>query len=118
MTGTSTTCSRCRMKSSPACPRHWRRKYFARKPPLPHGSSATELTAWDRFLRGLSHYYRQTKKDFETSIALFREAIALDPALAIARAYLATILVQSVQYGWNKSTSQLWAEAMASPRAA
>src|SRR6202041_1421053 len=78
----------------------------------PARSSATDLTAWDRFLRGLSHYYQQTKKDFEASIALFREAIALDPALAIARAYLATILVQGVQYGWIKSTSELWSEAM------
>src|ERR1700726_4613111 len=74
--------------------------------------SSTDLTAWDRFLRGLSHYYRQTKADFEASIDLFREAIAIDPALSIARAYLATIMVQGVQYGWLKSTSQLWAEAM------
>jgi adenylate cyclase len=78
----------------------------------PARSSSTDLTAWDRFLRGLSHYYRQTKADFEASIALFREAIALDPALAIAHAYLGTILVQGVQYGWIKSTSELWAEAM------
>jgi adenylate cyclase len=74
--------------------------------------SSTDLTAWDRFLRGLSHYYRQTKTDFEASIDLFREAIALDPALSIARAYLATMMVQGVQYGWIKSTSQLWTEAM------
>jgi TolB-like protein/class 3 adenylate cyclase len=74
--------------------------------------SSTDLTAWDRFLRGLSHYYRQTKTDFEASIVLFREAIALDPALSIARAYLATMMVQGVQYGWIKSTSQLWTEAM------
>jgi adenylate cyclase len=78
----------------------------------PARSASTDLTAWDRFLRGLSHYYRQTKEDFESSIALFREAIALDPALAIARAYLATILVQGVQYGWIKSTQPLWTEAM------
>jgi adenylate cyclase len=75
-------------------------------------SSASGLTAWDRFLRGLSHYYRHTKADFESSIALFREAIALDPALAIAHAYLATILVQGVQYGWIESTRALWTEAM------
>jgi adenylate cyclase len=74
--------------------------------------SSADLTAWDRFLRGLSHYYRHTKADFEASIDLFREAIALDPALSIARAYLATIMVQGVQYGWIKSTSQLWTEAM------
>jgi adenylate cyclase len=78
----------------------------------PARSSSTDLTAWDRFLRGLSHYYKHTKADFEASIELCREAIALDPALSIARAYLATIMVQGVQYGWIKSTSELWAEAM------
>jgi adenylate cyclase len=78
----------------------------------PARSSSTDLTAWDRFLRGLFHYYQQTKQDFESSIALFREAIALDPALAIARAYLGTILVQGVQYGWIRSTRELWTEAM------
>jgi adenylate cyclase len=79
----------------------------------PARSSSTQLiTAWDRFLRGLSHYYKQTKADFEASIGLFREAIALDPALSIARAYLATILVQGMQVGWIKSTRELWGEAM------
>jgi adenylate cyclase len=79
---------------------------------LPARSSSTDLTAWDRFLRALSHYYRHTKADFETSIALLREAIALDPALSIAHAYLSTITVQGVQYGWIRSTSELWKEAM------
>jgi adenylate cyclase len=85
---------------------------FRAEASTPARSLSTDLTAWDRFLRGLSHYYRQTKADFETSISLFREAIALDPALSIARAYLATIQVQGVQYGWIRSTRQLWAEAM------
>jgi len=78
----------------------------------PARASSTNLTAWDRFLRGLSHYYQPTKKDYEASIALFREAIALDPALSIARAYLATIQVQGVQFGWIRSTRELWSEAM------
>ncbi len=75
-------------------------------------SPSADLTAWDRFLRGLSHYYRQTKPDFEAAIARFREAMALDSTLAIARSYLGTILVQGVQYGWIKSSRQLWVEAM------
>ena len=79
----------------------------------PARSALTDLTAWDRFLRGLSHYYKQTQPDFEATIAYFREAIGLDPSLGIARAYLATIRVQGVQYGWIKSTSELWTEAMA-----
>jgi TolB-like protein/class 3 adenylate cyclase len=85
---------------------------FRAEASAPARSSSTDLTAWDRFLRGLSHYYQQTKGDFELSIGLFREAIALDPALAIARAYLGTILVQGVQYGWIRSTHELWSEAM------
>ena len=78
----------------------------------PARSSSTDLTAWDRFLKGLSHYYQPTTADYEASIELFREAIALDPGLAIARAYLATVLMQGVQFGWIKSTRQLWREAM------
>ena len=74
--------------------------------------SSADLTAWDRFLRGLSHYYRETTADFEASIALLRQAIALDPSLAIAHAYLATIMVQGVHYGWIKSTRELWEQAM------
>src|SRR5262249_32919841 len=73
---------------------------------------SSDLTAWDRFLKGLSHYYRETKEDFEASIDLFGQAIALDPALSIARAYLGTIMVQGVQYGWIKSTRELWTMAM------
>ncbi|MDI1264467.1 MAG: adenylate/guanylate cyclase domain-containing protein, partial [bacterium] len=66
----------------------------------PPRSSSNDITAWDRFLKGLSHYYLHTQADFETSIGLFKEAIALDPTLAIARAYLATIQIQGIQFGW------------------
>ncbi|WJR79436.1 adenylate/guanylate cyclase domain-containing protein [Bradyrhizobium sp. NP1] len=74
---------------------------------------SSDLTAWDRFLKGLSHYNRETKADFEASIDLFQQAIALDPSLSIARAYLATIMIQGVQYGWIKSSRELWSSAMA-----
>ena len=78
----------------------------------PARSSSNDLTAWDRFLKGLSHYYHQTKEDYETSIGLFREAVALDPTLSIARAYLATIMIQGIQFGWIRSTRELWATAI------
>ena len=78
----------------------------------PPRSSSNDITAWDRFLKGLSYYYLQTKADFETSIGLFKEAIALDPTLSIARAYLATIQMQGIQFGWIKSTRELWDYAM------
>jgi adenylate cyclase len=78
----------------------------------PPRSSSNDLTAWDRFLKGLSHYYLQTKTDFETAIDLFKEAIALDPTLSIARAYLATIQTQAIHFGWIKSTREVWGGAM------
>ena len=74
--------------------------------------ASNDVTAWDRFLKGLSHYYRSTKEDFETAITLFKEAVALDPTLSIARAYLATIQTQSIQFGWIKGTRELWAWVM------
>jgi adenylate cyclase len=73
---------------------------------------SSDMTAWDRFLKGLSHYYRETKADFEASIDLFKQAIALEPTLSIARAYLATIMVQGVHYGWIGSTRDLWSSAI------
>lgn len=78
----------------------------------PARSNSNDLTAWDRFLKGLSHYYQQTKEDYEAAIALFKEAVALDPTLSIARAYLATIMIQAIHFGWIKSTRELWATAM------
>src|SRR6202790_5027375 len=78
----------------------------------PTRASFTDLTAWDRFLKGLSHYYQPTKTDYEALISFFREAILLDPGLPLARAYLATIMVQGVQFGWIRSTRELWSEAM------
>ena len=78
----------------------------------PPRSSSNDITAWDRFLKGLSYYYLQTKADVETSIGLFKEAIALDPTLSIARAYLATIQVQAIQLGWIKGTREVWDSTM------
>jgi adenylate cyclase len=85
---------------------------FRAEASAPVRSVSANLSAWDRFLKGLSHYYRETKTDFERSIDLFTQAIALDPSLSIAHAYLATIMVQGVHYGWIRSTRELWGSAM------
>ncbi len=78
----------------------------------PPRASSNDITAWDRFLKGLSYYYLHSKSDYETAISLFKEAIALDPTLSIARAYLATIQIQAIQFGWIKSTREAWDSAM------
>src|SRR5207244_7421704 len=74
----------------------------------PPRAPSKNLTAWDRFLKGLSHYYHQTRADYEASISLFKEAIALDPALSIARAYLATIMIHGVKFGRITRTHEFW----------
>ena len=40
----------------------------------PPRAASKDLTAWDRFLKGLSHYYRQTKADYE-ALAAFRYSL-------------------------------------------
>src|SRR6185312_7889122 len=44
---------------------------FRAEASAPPRASSNDITAWDRFLKGLSHYYLQTKADFETAIDLF-----------------------------------------------
>ncbi len=52
------------------------------------------------YIRGLSHFDRVTPADFRQSIALFGEAIALDPTFAPAQAALASAYGIAVEYGW------------------
>ena len=49
---------------SPACPLRLAPEIFRAEASAPARSSSTDLTAWDRFLRALSHYYRQTQAGF------------------------------------------------------
>src|SRR6516164_3618021 len=43
---------------------------FRAEAAAPARMSSADVTAWDRFLKGLSHYYQHTKADFEVSIEL------------------------------------------------
>jgi len=45
--------------------------------------------AYEAYLRGRSHWFRQTPEDFKKAIAQFQEAINLDPRYALAYAGLA-----------------------------
>jgi TolB-like protein/Flp pilus assembly protein TadD len=49
----------------------------------------TSLTAYDLSLRGRQHAHRLTRDDLDRAIALYREALALDPGFAQAYAELA-----------------------------
>ncbi len=57
-------------------------------------------------------YRAEASRPARASTTDLKEAIALDPTLSIARAYLATIQIQVIQFGWIKSTRELWDSAM------
>jgi adenylate cyclase len=64
--------------------------------------------------RGLSHFYHVNKADRDEAIRLFREAIALDPEFAAARAHLADALSRSKTI----ADAEDMAKALASARTA
>jgi adenylate cyclase len=72
----------------------------------------SELSAWDCFLRGASHWYAASNNDLAQATLWFRKAIEHDPALASAKAWLAIAQVHSVQVGIVRSTRDLWREAL------
>jgi adenylate cyclase len=71
-----------------------------------------ELSAWDCFLKGLSHYYAASNNDLEQAAIWFRQASEHDPASTTAKAWLAIVLVHRVQVGAVRSTRELWSEAL------
>ncbi|MCW8087534.1 winged helix-turn-helix domain-containing tetratricopeptide repeat protein [Sabulicella glaciei] len=76
------------------------------------GRSATKptgsLDAYDLYLRGLSRAYRLTREDSEAALTLFRQAVALDPDFALAKAYGAGHRVVRKAQGWSEPEE--WAE--------
>ncbi len=77
------------------------------------------LDAWERFQRGLSHFYRINKDDYEEAIRLFEEAVELDPTFALAHAYLAYARWFSIPLGFSDDpTTSLAAAREAAEEAA
>ena len=50
---------------------------------------AVNAEAYDLYLRGLSHAFRNNEKDIDQAIALFEQSVALDPTFVSTYAYLA-----------------------------
>ena len=76
------------------------------------------MQAHDLYLRGKEYYERHRKDDNEKAIALFKEAIAQDPAFAVAYAALANCYVeQNVRFDgepfWLDSAVDLCRKAIA-----
>lgn len=73
--------------------------------------AAADLNAFDCFQRGMWHLNKVSAEDFRKAEALFREAVRLDPGLALGHAGLARTLYGRAVYGWS-------ADAMSDLRAA
>ncbi|MDI7862296.1 tetratricopeptide repeat protein [Rhizobiaceae bacterium n13] len=63
------------------------------------GRNASEMGAWESYLKGLWHLYRFAPDHLETARQLFERAIELDPDFAQAHARLAYVHIQLGWYG-------------------
>jgi len=59
-----------------------------------------DLDAWDMVMRANSQFWRLTKHDSETAIAMLRKAVERHPDYAPAHSMLAFVLLVSRQVGW------------------
>lgn len=69
--------------------------------PQPIRSSTADPEAYNLYLRGRYHWYRRTPADFQKAIGYFEQAVARDPAYALAYTGLADayILLGAYDYG-------------------
>jgi TolB-like protein len=61
---------------------------------------ANDLGAWELYQRGLWHYFRITKDDYEKAIELFSKAIELDPNFIYPHVGLAECYSWGMYYGF------------------
>jgi hypothetical protein len=65
--------------------------------------SLADLSALDCFQRGMWHFNRMSAGDYHQALALFRQAIARDPALSLGYVGLARMLYGGAIYGWSRA---------------
>jgi adenylate cyclase len=63
--------------------------------------STDDLTAYDLFMRGVSHFNRFTREDNQKARRLLEQALTLDPGFAEAYALLGGIYTVEFGFGWN-----------------
>ncbi|MGD9980027.1 MAG: adenylate/guanylate cyclase domain-containing protein [Hyphomonadaceae bacterium] len=80
--------------------------------------SASDLSAFDCFQRGMWHLNQVSREGFRRAEALFRETIAREPDFALGHAGLARVLYGGVAYGWSDDPPRDLAAAEAAARAA
>jgi adenylate cyclase len=69
------------------------------------------LTAYERTLRAIDHFHRNSREDLSQSRALLEAALASDPSYAPAHAWLARWHVRVVGQAWSDNTTRDTIEA-------
>ncbi|WP_162560597.1 winged helix-turn-helix domain-containing protein [Methylobacterium durans] len=64
------------------------------------GKPTEHLDAYDHYLRALPHFYTLTQDGMGRAIALLEQAIAVDPAFALAKAFVARCYAWRNPQGW------------------
>ena len=67
-------------------------------------AEATNSQAYDAFLRGWEYYRKTTPDDYRSAIALFKQAIELDPDYNRAHTALAAVYWNSLWRRWSETT--------------
>lgn len=80
--------------------------------------SASDLSAFDCFQRGMWHFNQVSREGFIEAEKLFKEAVRRDSELSLAYTGLARIYYGNVIYGWSQNADRDIADSHAAARAA
>ena len=83
-----------------------------------HRKPIANLQAYDHYLRGRDSLYKSTRPENGAAIAHFAKALALDPTLAIACAWMAESHKRRNEWGWSTDVAGDLREAEAFARRA
>jgi tetratricopeptide (TPR) repeat protein len=67
--------------------------------------------AYDAFLKGLAHYWRDTRENFVQAVPYLEKAVELDPKYSRAYAALAAVYWRSARRKWHSSLGLIYYEA-------
>ena len=71
-----------------------------------------DLDTWDMYLRMLHHFYRTTKDDFQTALALCERIKAYDPDFAPAYYYSSFLVTLGGQLMFVKLSAKVWQDSI------
>jgi adenylate cyclase len=78
-----------------------------------HADTATNIRAYEKYLKGLEHYFRRTKEDSLIAQQLLQEAITLDPEYITPYIRLGSVYLDEIWFGMTKTPSESIAKAEA-----